>query len=160
MRYLEISMYAWPLHDLNNCEHLRKIPWKTTKNSGSWILPFGMVQFRRPKVVIFHAREANYSSFPVLHKVANVGTFAQFLMRINLKCLPMKSILLQMYIIMMLLIKIEVTGNNIHQIFKVKAINKMWTLCVMGKIDLQPGCSANLRTLGALGFLMLKNALP
>ena len=119
----------------------------------------------------FHASEANYSSFPVIHKVVNVGTFAQFLMRINLKCLPMKSILLQMYIIVMLSIKIEVTGNNIHQIFKIKAINtrmhssrmrNVWmpTLCIMGKIDLQPGCSANLRTLEALGFLMLKNTLP
>ena len=34
---------------------------------------------------------------------------------------------------MKLLIKIEVTGNNIHQIFKVKAIRKMPTLCIMGK---------------------------
>ena len=179
----------------------------------------------------FHASEANCSSFPVIHKVGNVGTFAQFLppatkleqgyiftgvcdsvhggggclvpgsvpgprgawsrggclvpggpgrdpqdgycygqyasywnaillMRINLKCLPMKSILLHMYIIMMLWIKIEITGNNIHEIFKVKAINKMPTLCIMGKVDLQPGCSANLRTLEVLGFLMLKNTLP
>ena len=38
------------------------------------------------------------SSFPVIHKVGNVGIFVQLLMRINCKCLPMKSILLQMFI--------------------------------------------------------------
>ena len=38
------------------------------------------------------------TSFPVIHKVENVDIFVQFLMAINWKCLPMKSILLQMYI--------------------------------------------------------------
>ena len=38
------------------------------------------------------------SSFPVIHKVGNVGIFVQCLMRINWKCCLMKLILLQMYI--------------------------------------------------------------
>ena len=45
----------------------------------------------------------------------------------------MKSILLQMYIYHDTLKKIEVTDNNIHQIFKVKAIQKCQhcQLCVL-----------------------------
>ena len=59
-------------------------------------------------------------------------------MRINWKCLSMKSILLQMYIDMILGITTEVTDNKIHQIFKVKSNTKMPklpTLCITGKLD-------------------------
>ena len=40
----------------------------------------------------------------------------------KLEVFAMKSILLQITFIMMLWIKIEVTDNNIHEIFKIKAI--------------------------------------
>ena len=37
-------------------------------------------------------------SFPVIHKVDNVGIITQLLMRINLQWLPLETILMQIYI--------------------------------------------------------------